>query len=177
MRSAMYDGALLAALVLGASVTAQTAVTPAAPVSATSASLMPCRVKDLMPNGAPLGGAGQLVAICGTQGAMLGLADRYTATVNPVLGSVLVVLTRAGRTKVLLVSPAAAATAVRTDDLTRELARRGGRAPDSGLGGLTVDTSRFATDASIGVKGAASRLDLTVYATNAAAAAASTTGR
>ena len=155
----------LATSALSAQATAQSASGAVAPPSL-------CRVEDGSAASAPAGGAGGLVAICRGAGIALGPADRYSATVSPVLGSVLVVLTRAGRTRVLLASPAAGGTSIRLDDLTRELARRSGRAPDLGLGSLTVDTSRFATDASIGVSGVASRFDLTVYAAAAAAAAA-----
>ena len=151
---------------------AQVAAAPAGEVIVAGAAA--CRVQDRSPATAPSGGAGQLMAICGEAGVVLGPATTYTAISNVAQGSVLVVMTRAGRTRVLLASPAAGGAAVEVDDLTRTLARLEGRAAEVGLGDAVVDTTRFALDATVGLKGVPSRLDLTSYFAHALATTTTT---
>lgn len=136
-----------------------------------------CSVVDVRPAEAPAGGAGLLVAGCGTHGAPLGAANHYSAVWSPVANGLLVVWIRGARTQVLIVSPAKGGTGVAVNDVTRELVGLTGKSPNLRLGSATIDSSRFAADGSVGVlvAGFARRLDLTPYTLHAAQAVVTAT--
>ena len=129
-----------------------------------------CSVIDVRPAEAPAGGAGLLVAGCGTHGVPLGAASRYSAVWSPVANGVLVVRVHGAKTQVLLVSATQGGAGVAVNDLTRELVGLTGKSPNLGIGTATVDTTRFAVDGSVGVMaaGAARRLDTKPYTLRAA---------
>lgn len=131
-----------------------------------------CSAVDVRPADAPVGGAGLLIVGCGTRGATLGRASRYSAVWSPVANGVLVVRVQGANTEVLLVSPAHGGTGVAINNVTRELVGLSGKSPHLGLGSTAIDTTRFAVDGSVGVvtSGAARWLDLKPYALRAAQA-------
>lgn len=164
---AAFVAAVTVAMTGAAGVSAQVSPSKLSISEQTAASS--CRLVDIIPRRAPPGGAGMLVAVCGAGGVPLGFATTYSETTNVALQSILIVTTRLSKTRVWLAFSTTDGKGTRVADLTGELARLGGRAPDLGLGGLAVDKSRFAVDASVGILGVAKRLDLTSYVTPASA--------
>lgn len=144
----------------GAGSTGQ-AVTGAVP-----ASLPACAIVNAAP---AANTTAQLVAVCGARAAPIGPADQFSASVSAT-GAALAVLKAAGRTRVWLASPTPGGGIV-LEEMTRELAKLGGRAGDLGLGDLAVDASRFAIDGSVAVVTASGPrpLDLTTNIMRAAA--------
>lgn len=128
-----------------------------------------CSVVDARPANAPVGGAGLLVAGCGTHGVTLGSASRYSAVWSPVANSLLVMRRQGAKNQVLLISSARNGAGVAVDDVTRELTELGGNSPKLGLRSAAIDSTRFAIDGTVGVSvaGSSRRLDLKPYAARA----------
>lgn len=81
-------------------------------------------------------------AVCGSRRVYIGPATGYRSSYNPTLRSLVVVLTRPGNTRVLLVSPGQDGS-LRAINISRSLAKAAGKSTDGILRTLDVDLSQF----------------------------------
>lgn len=111
-----------------------------------------CTVQTSEALGPAVDAAKPLVAICQSQGLLLGYADSFQVYSHNGLQAVLVDVHRGAQRRVLLVSLQNDGRPL-VEDISGQLAMNAGRGPLSGLEGLQIDVGSFVRDGSVAVRG------------------------
>ncbi|MCI4591483.1 hypothetical protein MOK15_15480 [Sphingobium sp. BYY-5] len=91
-----------------------------------------------------------LFGVCGKRAVRLGVATRYETMAHVGTGVAVAMIEKDGEQRVLVVRPGADGRAF-LEDVTGDLAKKGGRSAQAGLAGLAIDLSRFADEGLIAV--------------------------
>jgi hypothetical protein len=121
----------------------------AAALSPQHAPSAPCQVAEVGPTEQAQASEGRILYVgCGQAAFRIGRVEDYRSSYNAAQGTLAVTVLAPGRTRVLVVRPAADGT-VEVQDLSRDLAKMAGQPFNTELRAFDVDLGRFAADGTI----------------------------